>query len=250
MLTAVIIDDNFRDTEILENLLKKFCSDDILITGKASNTEDAFLLILEKKPDVLFLDIELGTDTGFNLLARFGHHSFKVIFVTGYDKYAIQAIKLNALDYLLKPVEIDELVKAVQRLKQTENESVAAELKNLLHHIAHPHHKSNRIAIPVINGYTLAVVEDIVYCEASKEYTYIHCLNQPPVCSSINLGEYEDLLQGYAFCRVHHSFLVNKDHVKEYVKGEGGELLMQGDRNIPVSRRKKQEVIEWLKTNY
>jgi two-component system LytT family response regulator len=170
-----------------------------------------------------------------------------VIFVTAHERYAMQAIKFNALDYVLKPIEIAELVKAVQKIKNPEKISIDVELKNLIHTLAHPHHKSNRIAVPVQNGYKMIAVEDIQYCEAKKEYTYIYCLNQAPLCSSINLGEYEDLLQHYFFCRVHHSFLVNKEHVKQYIKGEGGELLINKDVLIPVSRRKKEEVIEWLK---
>jgi two-component system LytT family response regulator len=249
MLRAVLIDDDPRDQEILEQLLKKYCQDDVAIAGSAETVDKAYQLILEVKPELVFLDVELGNQTGFDLLTRFTDYPFKVIFVTAYDRYAMQAIKFNALDYVLKPVEISELVHAVQKIKNTEHVSIDAELKNLIHTLAHPHKKSNRVAIPVLNGFKMVAVEDIQYCEARKEYTYIHCVNQQPVCSSVNLGEYEDLLQEYSFCRVHHSFLVNKEHVKQYIKGEGGELMINKDVMIPVSRRKKQEVMEWLTAN-
>jgi two-component system, LytTR family, response regulator len=247
MLKTVIIDDDTRDKEVLEQLLNRYCSDQIEILGTASNITDACLLIAEKKPELVFLDIELGTESGFDLLTKFTHYPFRIIFATAHDKYAVKAIKFNALDYLLKPIEIPELVNAVQKVSVRENNSLDAELKNLVHNLAHPHHKSNKVAIPVSNGYKMVAVETILYCEARKEYTYIHCLNQSLICSSVNLGEYEGLLQDYSFCRVHHSFLVNKDHVKQYIKGEGGELMMENETAIPVSRRKKLEVMGWLK---
>lgn len=246
MLKAVLIDDDPRDREVLQMFLGKYCSEDVTIAGHADTVDKAFQLILESKPGLIFLDVELGNETGFDLLSRFTEFPFKIIFVSAYEKYAIQAIKFNALDYVLKPVEIGELIKAVQKVKAVERASMDEELKNLIHTLAHPHQKSNRIAVPVLNGYKMIPVEEIQYCEAKKEYTYIHCANQPPVCSSINLGEYEDLLGDYSFCRVHHSFLVNKDHVKQYIKGEGGVLLLDKNVHIPVSRRKKQEVVDWL----
>lgn len=246
MLKAIIIDDNNRDIEILEMMLGKYCFTEICIGGNARNIDAAYQLILETKPDIIFLDIELGNESGFDLLKKFNEYSFKVIFVTAYDKYAIKAIKFNALDYVLKPVEITELVNAVQKVKAVQHISFDAELKNLVHNLANPHHKSNRVAIPVLNGYKLIAVETVLYCEAKKEYTDIHCIGQLPICSSVNLGEYEELLQDYSFCRVHHSFLVNKDHVKQYIKGEGGELWMEDNNRIPVSRRKKIEVMNWL----
>lgn len=247
MLKAIIIDDDLRDKEILEMMLEKYCSNEICIAGYARNTDMGYELILEKKPDVIFLDVELDTESGFDLLKKFSEYSFKVIFVTAYDKYAVKAIKFNALDYVLKPVVITELVEAIQKLKKREQLSIDSELKNLIHNLAHPHQKSNKVAIPVLTGYKLIAVETILYCEAKKEYTDIHCIGQPPFCSSVNLGEYEELLQDYSFCRVHHSFLVNKDHVAQYLKGEGGELLVENGIRIPVSRRKKTEVMDWLK---
>ncbi len=247
MFKTIIIDDDFRDKEILEMMLEKYCIDDITIIGSAQNINTAYKLIIESKPDVIFLDIEIGAESGFELLAKFTEYPFKVIFVTAYDKYAVKAIKFNALDYILKPVEITELVNAVKKVKNTERLSIDAELKNLIYNLSHPHQKNNRIAIPVLNGYKMIAVEDIRYCEANKEYTYIYCTHQPPLCSSINLGEYEELLNEYSFCRVHHSYLVNRDHVMQYIKGEGGALMIN-DTMIPVSRRRKQEVMEWLTT--
>lgn len=246
MLKALLVDDNPFDREILESFLKKYCFVDIAIAGQAGTTDEAYKLILECRPDIVFLDVELGTESGFELLQRFPEFFFKVIFVTAYEKYAIRAIKFNALDFILKPVDIADLVLAVAKVKSAAKISMEEELRNILHNLAHPHEKANRIAVPVLTGYKMIPVEDIMYCEASKEYTYIYCLNGESICSSVNLGEYEDLLTEYSFFRVHHSYLVNRDHVKQYIKGEGGELIINKETVIPVSRRKKAEMLEWL----
>lgn len=246
MLKAIIVDDDLLDKEILETMLARYCASEVAVIGYAQNADAAYRLIAEAKPDVIFLDIELGDCSGFDLLVKFSSYPFRVIFVTAYDKYALKAIKFNALDYVLKPVEITELVNAVQKINTAEKISIDSELKNLIHTLAHPHQKSNKVAIPVLNGYKMVAVETIQYCEANREYTNIHCRNQPVICSSVNLGEYEELLQEYSFCRVHHSFLVNKDHVIQYVKGEGGELMMENKTMIPVSRRRKQQVVKWI----
>jgi two-component system LytT family response regulator len=246
MLNALIIDDDLRDKEILEMMLGKYCRQEISIIGTAQTIQTAYRLILEAKPDIIFLDIEIGNESGFDLLAKFTEYPFRIIFVTAYDKYAVKAIKFNALDYVLKPIEITELVNAVHKLKNEGRVSLDIELKNLIHNLAHPNQRNNRVAIPLVNGYKMVSVKDILYCEANKEYTHIYFTDQPSICSSINLGEYEELLNDYSFCRVHHSFLVNKEHVKQYIKGEGGELMISKDIMIPVSRRKKQEVMEWL----
>lgn len=249
MIKAIIVEDDRRDKEVLERILKKFCSGEIEITGSAVDIDAAYQLIIMSNPDVVFLDIELGNESGFDLLRKFNEYNFKVIFVTAYDRYAIRAIKFNAIDYVLKPVDITELVNAVKKVKANERRSFDPEIKNLMKNLANPHLKSNRLAIPVLNGYKLISVESILYCEAKKEYTDIICKDQQTICSSVNLGEYEELLQDYSFCRVHHSFLVNKDHITQYIKGEGGELLMGNDTSIPVSRRRKPDVLEWLKKN-
>jgi two-component system, LytTR family, response regulator len=246
MLKAIIIDDDNRDEKILEILLHKYCAQEISLIGAAGNITAAYQLILESKPDLIFLDVELGNETGFDLLSKFTYYSFNVVFVTAYDKYAVRAIKFSALDYILKPVNLDELVKAVQKATKVESISIEKEIRNLLKTIARPGNKTNQIAIPTLNGFQLLPVEEIIYCEAKKEYTLIHCVDQTTLYSSINLGEYEDLLQEYSFLRVHHSYVVNKQHAKQYIKGEGGELLLRNNLQVPVSRRKKQEVVEWL----
>lgn len=247
MLTAIIVDDDFRDRELLEMMIDKYCFNELRVQGTAANTADAFDLIRKTNPDLVFLDVELGTESGFDLLGQFDEFPFKVIFVTAHDQYAIRAIKFNALDYLLKPVSIDELIRAVKKYKSAAPAN--DEIRNLLRYLAHPNKKTHSIAVPSTSGLRFLNIGDIIYCEAKKEYTYIYCKDQPVICSSINLGEYESLLEEYPFFRVHHSFLVNKQYVKEYIRGEGGELVLINNTQIPVSRRKKNDVVQWLINN-
>lgn len=247
MLTAIIVDDDFRDRELLEMMIDKYCFNELRVMGAAANTAEAFDLIRKTNPDIVFLDIELGTASGFDLLVQFSEFPFKVIFVTAHDQYALRAIKFNALDYLLKPVSIDELIRAVKKCKTTTPGH--DEIRNLLQYLAHPNKKTHSIAIPSTSGLQFLRIGDIIYCEAKKEYTYIYCKDLPMICSSSNLGEYESLLEEYPFFRVHHSFLVNKQYVKEYIRGEGGELVLTNNIQIPVSRRKKNDVVQWLINN-
>lgn len=246
MLSAIIVDDDYRDREILELMINKYCSDSVVIAGTAGNISDARQLILEKKPRLVFLDIELGNETGFDLLSTFDPCPFRVVFVTAYDKYAIRAIKFSALDYILKPIDITELVKAVQKAAEDEKKTITYDIKNLLEVLSRPGNKNNQVAVPTLTGFQFIQVEEIIFCEANKEYTFLHCMHQPVICSCINLGEYEDLLEDYSFLRVHHSYLVNKQHIRQYIKGEGGELVLTNEHKIPVSRRKKQDLIERL----
>jgi two-component system, LytTR family, response regulator len=247
MHDAIIIEDNHRDREILSALLAKYCGKEINIIESVSNLNDAYKLIIKKKPDIIFLDIELGNESGFELLQKFTNYTFKVIFVTGFSKYALRAIKFNALDYLLKPIEINELVEAVKKVVTYEQVNIDNKLKNLIVNFTAPNNKKNKIAIPVVNGLKMITVSDIIYFEANKEYSNIHCIANSVVYSSTNLGEYEEMLEDYDFCRVHHSFLVNKEYVKHYIKGEGGEILTDNGSIIPVSRRNKTMVVNWLK---
>lgn len=245
-MNAVIIEDNPGDLEILDTLLKKYCSGWVLVSGNARNADDGEKLINELKPDLVFIDVELGSSTGFDLLERLPGFQGKLIFVSGYGHYALRAIKFSAVDYILKPIDGHELLNAVKKAASVSNLEIVDRIKMLVTHVKHPGRQVNRIALPVLNGCCMITVSDILYCEASRDYTLIHNREQKNICSSLNLGEYEEMLTGYDFCRVHHSFLVNREHVKQYIKGEGGELVLNDNTVVPVSRRKKNEVLEWL----
>jgi two-component system, LytTR family, response regulator len=246
MLRTLIIDDEAKARENLGILLQKYCGADILLIGESDDAENGYNDILTLKPDLIFLDIEMGKGTGFDLLSKFQHYPFKVIFVTAYDHYAIKAIKFSALDYLLKPVTIKDLIDAVNKAKAAINQNKDAHFQTLFDAIKRPLQKTNRIAIPVQDGYKLIPVDQIMFCQAQKEYTFINQVNGEVICSSLNLGEYEDLLQGYDFFRVHHSYIINRQYIQRYVRGEGGEIITNNNQHIPVSRRKKDEFLDWL----
>jgi Response regulator of the LytR/AlgR family len=246
MLRTLLIDDEAKARENLGILLQRYCKEDIELIGESENVENGYKDILALKPDLVFLDIEMGKGTGFDLLAKFDHYPFKVIFVTAYDQYAIKAIKFSALDYLLKPVTIKELTEAVNKAKKAVSYNKDAHFQALFDVIRKPQQKTNRIAIPVQDGYKLVPVDQIMFCQAQKEYTFINQVNGEAICSSLNLGEYEELLQEYDFFRVHHSYIINRQYIQRYVRGEGGEIITHNNQHVPVSRRKKDEFLSWL----
>jgi two-component system LytT family response regulator len=246
MLKTLLIDDEAKARENLRILLQRYCMADIDLIGESENVENGYSDIVSLKPDLVFLDIEMGKGTGFDLLSKFDHYPFKVIFVTAYDHYAIKAIKFSALDYLLKPVTIKDLIDAVNKAKMAIDDNKDAHFQALFDIIKKPQQKTNRIVIPVQDGYRLVPVDQIMFCQAQKEYTYIHQVNGEVICSSLNLGEYEDLLQEYDFFRVHHSYIINRQYIQRYVRGEGGEIITNNNQHIPVSRRKKDEFLSWL----
>jgi len=246
MLRTLLIDDEARARENLHILLQKYCGADIVVVGESEDVEKAHADILRLKPDLIFLDIEMGKGTGFDLLSKFDHYPFKVIFVTAYDHYAIKAIKFSALDYLLKPVTIKDLIDAVSKAKAAIGSNKDAQFQTLFDVIKTPKQKTNRIAIPIQDGYKLLPVDQIIFCQAQKEYTFIRQVNGDIICSSLNLGEYEELLQEYDFFRVHHSYIINRQYIQRYVRGEGGEIITNDNQHIPVSRRKKDEFLAWL----
>lgn len=244
MLDTLLIDDEPKARENLRIMLEKNCPE-VVIRGEYGNIETAYSAIETINPDLVFLDIELGNATGFDLLGRFAQINFAIIFVTAFDQYAIRAIKSSALDYLLKPVSSKELVLAVNKAK-TNVQQPNTRVQNLMEAIQSPKQKHNRIAVPHQNGFQMVAVENILFCAADKQYTYLHLADGNTICSSLNMGEYEELLALHDFFRTHHSYLVNRQHILRYIRGEGGEVIMDNHTSIPVSRRKKQEFLVWL----
>lgn len=246
LLTALIVEDNPRDRQTLELLLQRYCAASISVIGSAATVTEAAAMIRQHQPGLIFLDVELGGASGFELLSLFPDPAFAVIFVSGHSEYALRAIKFSAVDYVLKPVDPEELAAAVNKAVHAGSEYRNRQLEILWEHLAQPKQPAERIAIPLLNGFYMTTVNDILYCEASREYTLLHQSGQPAICSSRNLGEYENLLEAAGFFRVHHSYLVNRRHIRQYIRGEGGELIMTNDTIIPVSRRRKTGMLHWL----
>ena len=241
---ALIIDDLENARATLDADLRTYCPQ-IYIVGHADGVKSGIKAILEHKPDVIFLDIEMGDGTGFDLLSAIPSPGFHVIFTTGLDSYGIKAIKFSALDYLLKPVDPAELVKAVAKLEQNAGaKSVNEGLQLLLSSVKEKSGARKKIAIHSLEKVELVLIEDIIRCESQGAYTIFHLKGKEQVVATRNLKEYETLLEDHDFIRVHHSHLINFAHLKEYVKKDGGYAVMTDKSQVPVSFRKRSTLLE------
>jgi two-component system LytT family response regulator len=245
MLRAVIVEDEMHSRESLKNLLRDFCPE-VSLAGAAASIEEALPMIRKEKPGLIFLDIELQTGTGFDLLRQLGDLDFEVIFTTAFEQYAIQAIKFSSLDYLLKPIDIDELQEAVAKaMDKHHQEQRKAQLELLLANLDQRRTGvQHRICLATAEGLEFVEVADILFCEANGSYTTFHLRDARKVVVSKNLKEYENLLEGQPFLRVHNSFLVNLKEVQRYVRSEGGYILMKNGAQVSISPRKRDEFLQ------
>ena len=242
MKTAIIIDDELKGRIALSQKLRDYCSD-VRLVGEAENGEDGIKLIEKLKPDIVFLDIEMPRMNGFDMLLRLPQKNFDLIFTTAYDQYAIKAIKYAAFDYLLKPIDIEELKMAISRSNNLQNGNTEKKLEVLDQNL-HGKTNLNKIAIPSMDGLLFFNINDIVHLEASNNYTTIYFMNHPKLLTSKTLKDFEELLPPDIFFRTHHSYLVNLNYIKRYIKGDGGQIEMQNGTYIDVSRRKKEDFLE------
>ena len=246
MITAIIVDDEPYSCEGLATLLERYCPDIKLLYACYSGA-DALKAIKEQIPDLLFLDIEMPGMNGFEMLQRLPAINFSVIFTTSYDQYAIKAIKFSALDYLLKPVDKDDLQAAVKKAMHKSQETLPQQIEILLQKLDHPSISVNKIAIPTMEGLQMLFVENIIRCSSDSNYTILFLKNKQKVIASRTLKEIEEMLEDYPFLRVHHSYVVNLNEIEKYIKGDGGYLLMSDGSNIDVSRSRKEALIKKLK---
>ncbi len=241
MIKAVIVEDELKNISVLKKLLAELCPT-VDITGVAENAEIAYTKIQELRPDLIFLDIEMPYGNGFDLLERFNPISFEVIFITAYSQYALKAFKYNSIDYLLKPIDENELVQAVARAeKRIESSSINANLQEFIRGIKL--YTPVKIGLPTQEGFVFINPESIIRCEADGAYSNIHYGDGKKLMVSKNLRELESLLSDAIFCRVHHSYIVNLNRVKKYLRGKGGEIEMEDGSLIPVSVRKKSDFL-------
>lgn len=245
MIRAILVDDEPKSIKTVQKLLAKHCPE-VELLATAEDVPTAYELLLTHKPDLVFLDVEMPKQDGFSLLEKFDHPPFDVIFITGYDRYALKAIKYAALDYLIKPVMPAELQEALQRRQARidQQQSSHEQVKQLLENL-----KSNeprKLAIPDQKGISFVAVADLVHLEADGNYTRIYLCDAQRIVSTRTLKELEALLPEKQFFRVHHSHLINLSHVKRFEKEDGGYLLMQNGQQVEVSRRRKSELLERL----
>jgi len=239
-MNTYLIDDESNCTEVLEVLLQKYCPS-VKIGGIFNDPEQALEAIQQARPQLVFLDIEMPILNGFDLLRRCEPLDFKVVFTTAYDQYAVKAFKFNALDYLLKPVDKDELVAAVHKAQQ--NASPTTVQLNAAQYLRN-NPVPERIALPVGQELLLVEVADIQYLESEGSYVSVFLKDQnKPVILSKSLREFEELLNNPVFFRAHNSYLVNLKHLKKIVRTDGGEIVMNNGRSLPLARTKKAELI-------
>jgi two-component system LytT family response regulator len=244
-LNTLIIDDEKQARNSLRSDLSKY-EYAITILGEADSVETAVKLINEKKPDLVFLDINLGDGSGFNVLEKTEFKNFKTIFVTAYDQYAIKAFKVSALDFLLKPVDLDELEEAINKAKSLITPNTSEDQIKVFREIK-GNNSEKKIVLKELDAVHIVKVNDLIACEASGIYTTFYINNNKQIVVSKNLKEYEEILEPYDFLRVHNSFLINANKIEKFEKNDGGFLIMEGGQRVPVSQRKKDVVINFLK---
>ena len=243
MQKAVIIDDEAKGRLALKEKLKQYCPG-VEVVAEASNGKEGIAAIEMHHPQIIFLDIEMPVMNGFEMLNNISDKNFHIIFTTAYDQYAIKAIKYAAFDYLLKPIDIEELKTAVLKLDTKETLQTGKQIELLQQNMQQPKKNLHKLAIPTLEGLFFYDINDVVHLEANSNYTHIHFLNKTKILASKTLKEFEELLPGDIFFRPHHSHLINLNYIKRYIKGDGGQIELQNGTYVDVSRRKKDEFLK------
>ena len=233
---------------VLTTLLNRHCKDDIDLLATANTPEEGKQLIEQLHPDLVFMDVEMPGMTGVELVKSFSAPSFRVIFVTAYDGYALEAFRVSAMDYLLKPVSSEDVIKAVQKIKadvRNELSKLAHQLQNL-DKLLNNHSDSGdqKIGIAMSDKIVFVNFSHILYCEASGPYTHVYLTGDKKLVSSKALGEFEAQLGGNKFCRIHHHYLINLNQVREFQRHDGGYVIMENNKQLEVSQRKRKDFLE------
>ena len=238
-LKTIIVDDETDAVDFISSIIGEYCPG-LEVTGKAYDVMEGVQTIKDLKPDLIFLDVEMPHGTGFDLLTHFPEKEFDVVFISAFNHYAIKAIKFSAVDYILKPINVNEFIEAVNKVMQKRsssifrgNESIKALLENVRTGVP------SRLAIPTSDGMEYLNPKDIVRIEADRSYSWFYLTGGRKILVSKNLKEFQDLLSDRHFFRPHNSYLINLKYVKKYVRKEGGYILMQDGSEIPVSRNRK-----------
>lgn len=240
-LRAIIVEDEANSREILRNYLAKYCSG-VKLMGEAANIEEGLVLIKKHEPDLVFLDVEMPFGNAFDLLEQIPDRTFETIFVTAYNQYAMDALNQHAAYYLMKPINIDELIKAVDYVRMIKEKEGALEGQVLQ---AKSMKAEGKITLPQQDGFQVLEVGDIYFCKADDNYTEIY-LEHKKIVVSKTLKYFEDALQAYSFARIHKSYLVNVTEVVKYKKGKGGSVVLSNGKELSVSASKKAELLSYF----
>jgi two-component system, LytTR family, response regulator len=244
-IRSIIVEDEATSRQTLRNYLGTYCSE-IELVGEYSEIESAENAIRSLKPDLVFLDVEMPFGTGFDLLKKFDTIDFEVVFVTAYSQYAIQALNVSACYYIMKPIDIDELIEAVGKVKENLDKGNYSNKEVLLHNIHQSNPEEHRISLPTLDGFELVKIKDIVRCKAADNYTELHLTNGKNKLICKTLKYFDEVLKPYGFFRTHKSHLVNLSQVEGYKKGSGGYAVMSNSHEVEIATRKKAAFLKEL----
>lgn len=247
-MRAIIVDDEPDGASILNKMLTLNCKD-VEVVATCTNAEEGRQQAEALNPDLIFLDIQMPGKTGFEMLQEMDTRPFEVIFVTAHNQYLLKALQFSAADYLLKPVDEDRLIEAIQRAeRKRQQKGDNSNMETLLYNLEKTGFPNEmKLCIPTLKGFVVLKLADIIVCEAEKNYTIFHVHGKRPLIASRPLLEYEKILEGTSFLRVHRTYLVNLQHISEYQRGEGGVVIMSNGAEIEISRRKKEVFLDRIK---
>ncbi|HEV8283684.1 MAG TPA: LytTR family DNA-binding domain-containing protein [Chitinophagaceae bacterium] len=245
MISAIIIDDEMHCRKTLFLQLREYCPN-VHVIEQCDSAQTGLEAIRKFNPDLVFLDIEMPHMNGFEMLEQFSEIPFALIFTTGYDQYAIKAFRFSALDYLLKPIDHEELKKAVEKVSLHLQHPLPQQLEILLQKMHAQPSVINKIAVPTMEGLQMIAVDSIISCESDRNYTVLLLKNKQRIIVSRILKDLEEMLEDHNFLRVHHSYIVNLNEISKYVKGEGGYLVMSDGSSVDVSRSRKEILLQKL----
>ncbi len=244
MTRALLIDDEPHCLDRLSGLLEAHCRDSVLVCGRSTTVEEGYLAIRALRPDLVFLDLQIQDQTGFDLLNMLPRIDFEVIFTTAYEKYAVQAFRFSAMDYLLKPVDPGDLLQAVLKMNQKAGAAaMSGQFRALFHNLDQLRGAAKIISVPTVKGFTFVPVSEILRCQARGNYTILFLKDLRKFTVARTLKQFEELLSGYNFFRVHQSHLINLAYMRKYLKGNGGTVWMEDQTQIEVSTRRKEEFL-------
>jgi len=245
MLRTLIIDDEYHIRDTLINMLEMNCPD-VRVVGQASGVVSGIAAIKELQPELVLLDIQMKDGTGFDLLYGLPSIDFKVIFITAYDQYAVQAFRFSAVDYLLKPVNPEQLIEAVLRAGKMIQEHFDKQMKVLEENLKSVSNKNKKIILRTTESIHLLDVGNIICCDSDSSYTTVHTVEGEKIIVSKTLKDYEEMLTDCGFYRVHKSYLINLLHIKRFDRQDGGYIVLTNDLKIPVASRKREEMLGLL----
>ena len=245
MIKTIIVDDELDGSDVLNILIKDYCTD-LSVVEICNSGQSAVKAIIKHQPELLFLDINMPGMSGFDVLDCIKNMNVKVIFVTAHNQHAIRAFKYSTVDYILKPASAQQLIEAVEKAKKIEFSDNKISYSLLLNSFKNEVISPQIIALPMADGLQVISIEDIMYCKAEGNYTFVYLYKQKAVLVSKQLKEFEKLLTQYSFFRVHHSAIINLKYVTKYVRGEGGYVIMKDECSIEVSRQKKDQLLRLI----